>query len=136
MNEKSPVAKMGNDLYSQIRLILNEARSSAYRAVNFAMVQAYWRIGMVIVEYEQEGESRAEYGKAVLEDLSKRLTYDFGKGYSVQNLRYMRQFYVLFRKRHALRGESVCPRPQHLPALHQARTGGYCYHPDRNGRCI
>ncbi len=100
MNENTPAPKRENDLYVQIRSILNEARSSAYRSINFTMVQAYWRIGMLIVEHEQDGKSRAEYGKAVLEDLSKKLTIEFGKGFSVQNLRYMRQFYRLFRKRH------------------------------------
>jgi hypothetical protein len=61
----------------------------------------------VIIEHEQAGESRAEYGKAVLEELSKKLTIEFGKSFSVQNLRYIRQFYQRFRKRHALRGESI-----------------------------
>jgi predicted nuclease of restriction endonuclease-like (RecB) superfamily len=107
MNEVTPTPKVVNSLYDQIRSILNEARSSAYRAVNFAMVQAYWRVGMLIIEHEQAGESRAEYGKAVLEELSKKLTIEFGKGFSVQNLRYMRQFYRCFRKRHAVRGESI-----------------------------
>ncbi len=107
MNENTPAPKRENDLYVQIRSILNEARSSAYRSINFTMVQAYWRIGMLIIEHEQDGKSRAEYGKAVLEDLSKKLTIEFGKGFSVQNLRYMRQFYRLFRKRHAVRGESI-----------------------------
>lgn len=107
MKEDSPAPQKINSLYGQIRSILNEARSSAYRAVNFAMVKAYWRIGMLIVEHEQAGESRAEYGKAVLEELSEKLTVEFGKGFSVQNLRYMRQFYQLFRKHHAVRGESI-----------------------------
>lgn len=107
MNEVTPTPKEVNSLNGQISSILNEARSSAYRAVNFAMVQAYWRVGMLIIEHEQAGESRAEYGKAVLEELSKKLTIEFGKGFSVQNLRYMRQFYQRFRKRHAVRGESI-----------------------------
>lgn len=107
MNENMPMAKKIKRLYGQIRSVLNEARSSAYRAVNFAMVKAYWQVGLLIVEYEQDGEPRAEYGKAVLKELSKKLTSEFGKGFSVQNLRYMRQFYQLFRKRHALRGESI-----------------------------
>lgn len=85
MNEATPTPKGVNSLYGQIRSILNEARSSAYRAVNLAMVQAYWRVGMLIIEHEQAGESRAEYGKAVLEELSKKLTTEFGKGFSVQN---------------------------------------------------
>jgi predicted nuclease of restriction endonuclease-like (RecB) superfamily len=106
MNENVLALEKMNSLYDQIRVLLKEARSSAYRAVNLAMVRAYWQIGFLIVEYEQRGQSRAEYGMAVLEELSKRLTIEFGNGYSVQNLRYMRQFYLSFRKRHAVRGES------------------------------
>lgn len=94
-----------NALYGQIRAILEHARSTAYRHVNLAMLQSYWRIGYLIVEYEQKGEARAEYGKGVLEEISRRLTSEFGKGYSVQNLRYMRQFYLAFQKHHSLRGE-------------------------------
>lgn len=56
------------------------------------MVQAYWQIGRLIVENEQKGEERAEYGKAVLQGVSNRLTSEFGKGYTVRNLRYMRQY--------------------------------------------
>lgn len=93
-------------LYSEIRAVLEKARSSAYRAVNFAMVQAYWQIGRLIVENEQKGEERAEYGKAVLQGVSNRLTSEFGKGYTVRNLRYMRQFFLTFSKRNALRAES------------------------------
>lgn len=93
-------------LYAEIRVVLEKARSSAYRAVNFAMVQAYWQIGRLIVENEQKGEERAEYGKAVLQGVSNRLTTEFGKGYTVRNLRYMRQFFLIFSKRNALRAES------------------------------
>ena len=95
-----------NSLYSDIRTVLEEARSAAYRAVNFAMVRAYWQIGCLIVESEQQGQERAEYGKAVLQELSQRLTREFGKGYSIQSLRNMRQFYTTFSKRSALRSES------------------------------
>ena len=73
-----------HNLYGDIRTVLEKARSSAYRAVNSAMVQAYWRIGQLIVEHEQGGEKRAQYSKAILPELSKRLTVEFGKGYSVQ----------------------------------------------------
>jgi len=95
-----------NSLYAEIRAVLEKARSSAYRAVNLAMVQAYWQIGYLIVEHEQEGNERAEYGKAILKDLSRRLTREFGKGCSVQALRNMRQFYLVFSKRSAVRSES------------------------------
>jgi len=95
-----------NSLYAEISAVLEKARSSAYRAINLAMVQAYWQIGYLIVEHEQEGKERAEYGKAILKELSLRLTREFGKGYSVQALRNMCQFYLVFSKRSAVRSES------------------------------
>lgn len=90
--------------YEQVSSVLEEARGNAYRAVNFAMVRAYWEIGRRIVE-EQGGEARAEYGKALVKELSRRLTEDFGKGFTVTNLKYMRQFYLAFPKGHALRDQ-------------------------------
>jgi predicted nuclease of restriction endonuclease-like (RecB) superfamily len=104
-----------NHLYAEIRAVLEKARSSAYRAVNFAMIQAYWQIGRLIVENEQKGEERAEYGKAVLQGVSNRLTSEFGKGYTVRNLRYMRQFFLTFSKRNALRAESHDPQKGNAP---------------------
>ncbi len=103
--DKHELGKLSS-LYGEIRTVLENARQSAYRAVNFAMVQAYWRVGCLIVENEQEGKERAEYGKAVLKELSHRLTREFDKGYSVQALRNMRQFYLVFSKRSAVRSES------------------------------
>ena len=76
--------QFGNNLYGAIRQVLETARQSAYKAVNFAMVQAYWQIGRLIVEDEQNGENRAEYGKKVLDSLAERLTADFGKGFDAQ----------------------------------------------------
>ena len=93
------------DIYSEIREALLRSRSQAYSAVNFAMVQAYWHIGRIIVEHEQNGSLRAEYGKNVLKNLSEQLTEEFGKGFTVTNLKYMRQFYLTFTNGHALRGE-------------------------------
>jgi len=69
------------------------------------MVQAYWTIGKLIVEHEQNGEKRAEYGKGVLESLASRLTQEFGKGYDASNLRYMRLFFLNFPICDALRHE-------------------------------
>lgn len=93
------------DIYSEIRETLLVSRNRAYAAVNFSMVQAYWQIGRIIVEHEQNGNLRAEYGKSVLQQLSERLTKEFGKGFTVTNLKYMRQFYSTFPNGHALRGE-------------------------------
>ncbi len=84
------------ELYQGIRDILLSARTQARRAVNDAMVQAYWQVGCLIVENEQGGQARAEYGKAVLSDLSRRLTAEFGGGFAPDNLRNFRQFYLRF----------------------------------------
>lgn len=92
-------------LYKEISSILRTARANAYKAVNFAMVTSYWSIGQVIVEYEQNGNERTEYGKAVLEGLSKKLTAEFGKGFDESNLRYMRLFYQTFKNCDTLRHE-------------------------------
>jgi len=98
-----------DNLYDEIKGILEDARKSTYRAVNFTMVHAYWQIGRIIVEEEQSGESKAIYGEGMLKELSKKLTEDYGKGYTETNLKYFRQFYLTFppaEKSHALRDES------------------------------
>lgn len=102
MNE---ITNNDNALYDSIREILLSARHRVYSAANAEMVQAYWNIGRCIVEYEQAGNVRAEYGKAVMQNLSKRLTAEFGKGFTIANLRNMRQFYLMFQKRYAVRSE-------------------------------
>ena len=79
--------------YQRIRAILGKARSNAYHAVNFAMFQAYWEVGRIIVEDEQKGAERAEYGKGLMKELSIRLTKDYGRGFDESNLRKMRLFY-------------------------------------------
>jgi predicted nuclease of restriction endonuclease-like (RecB) superfamily len=104
-------------LYRAVRTILTSARDRAYHAVNMTMVHAYWHIGRLIVEHEQGGRARANYGEAVLDNLAERLGNEFGRGYDVRNLRYMRQFYLAFPhpnsvisaqpKRNALRSESA-----------------------------
>ncbi|MGD2088474.1 MAG: DUF1016 N-terminal domain-containing protein [Candidatus Aminicenantes bacterium] len=86
-----------DSLYQNIRDIIHEARQNAYRAVNFAMVQAYWNIGRLIVEEEQKGRERAEYGTHLIRDLAQKLTTEFGKGFTQQNLRNFRQFYLTFK---------------------------------------
>ena len=92
-------------LFAEIREVLVTARRTAYKAVNFAMVTAYWNVGRLIVEDEQQGNTRAEYGKAILSDLAKRLTDEFGKGFDERELRRIRQFYLVFPKWDALRPE-------------------------------
>ncbi len=94
-----------NKLYANVTEILANARKRAYTAVNFAMVESYWLIGQQIVEHEQHGEARADYGKGLLKELAARLTTDFGKGFDERELRKMRQFYQTFQKRDTLRPE-------------------------------
>ena len=93
------------DIYSEVKETLLLSRNQAYSAVNFSMVQAYWQIGRIIVEHEQAGNVRAEYGKSVLQELSSRLTEDFGKGFSVRTLQQMKKFYVMFPNTNALRSQ-------------------------------
>ena len=87
---------ISNNYINEIKKILKNARQKAYTAVNSAMVEAYWEIGRRIVEEEQNGKERAEYGKEILQNLSKGLTEEFGKGYSYRTLREIRQFYLMF----------------------------------------
>lgn len=82
--------------FADIARILQTGRSQAYQAVNTAMVQTYWQLGQRIVEQEQQGEARAEYGKALITNLSRYLRDTFGKGFSVANLKNFRQFYLTY----------------------------------------
>ena len=89
----------GGDMEGKNRLIkqiVQQARKQAYSAINSAMVEAYWKLGKRIVEEEQQGQVRADYGKQLLKSLSKVLTEEFGKGFSVGSLYYYRQFYLTF----------------------------------------
>jgi DUF1016 N-terminal domain len=103
--EKQPVSSPIEPLYDQIRLLLLESRKQVYRAVNFVMVETYWRIGQMIIEHEQGGKARADYGKQILAFLSEKLTAEFGEGFNQTNLKYMRLVYQAFPIRHALRDE-------------------------------
>lgn len=85
-------------LASRIEALIAEARTKVASVVNTAMVYTYYEIGRYIVEDEQNGASRASYGKEVLENLSCKLTDKFGKGWSAANLRAMRQFYMVYSK--------------------------------------
>jgi predicted nuclease of restriction endonuclease-like (RecB) superfamily len=80
----------------EIKQILQTARLKTYKAINSAMVEAYWEIGKRIVLEEQNGKERANYGEEVLKELSKNLTAEFGRGFSYANLYNMRQFYTIY----------------------------------------
>ena len=81
------------DLIQNIRQILEKSRQYVHQTVNSTMVQTYWHIGRLIVEDEQQGQARAEYGKQQLAHLSEVLTQEYGKGFDITNLRNMRKFY-------------------------------------------
>ena len=95
------------EFYESIAEILRTARTKAYRAVNFTMVEAYWNVGRKIAEEEQQGEATASYGEALMRNLSARLTIDVGKGFNVSNVFAFRQFYLSFSKFRAVRGISA-----------------------------
>ena len=98
------VEAVESELFKNVRAILAKARATVYTAANTAMVEAYWNIGREIVE-KQGGASRAKYGDGLMKSLAVRLTAEFGEGFTVPNLRNMRQFYLTFPKRYALRSE-------------------------------
>ena len=95
---------MGNNLLqgqdkqfvSELKEIVNESRRVAYNAVNYALIRRNWLIGQRIVVYEQGGNARAEYGKHVVELASKSLTEEFGKGFSLTNIKNFKAFYLMF----------------------------------------
>ena len=80
---------MEQKFYDEIKNILITARNKVYQTANFAMVEAYWNIGKSIIE-EQGGNEKAEYGTGLLKELSKQMTQDFGKGFTVANLKSFR----------------------------------------------
>ncbi len=96
-NEQNEIANIS--LYNKIASILEESRKLVASTVNTAMVQTYFEIGKLIVEEEQHGNVRAEYGKETLKNLSIKLTANYGKGFSVTNLKQMRDFYLTYQIR-------------------------------------
>jgi len=105
MANNRPAESNNERLLANISQVIEQARAQVKQTVNSAMVQAYWHIGRLIVENEQQGKVRAEYGKAQLQQLSQQLAAQFGKGFDVTNLRNMRRFYLAFPIRDAVRLE-------------------------------
>lgn len=93
------ISQYNNDFYFRISEILKSARSKVVQTVNTTMVETYFEIGRLIVEEEQNGNERAEYGKQILKELSDKLTKEFGKGFSEDNLSNMRKFYQVYQYR-------------------------------------
>jgi hypothetical protein len=94
----TPAPDVGS-LFDRIVSILEEARARVVRSVNSEMVLAYWQIGRELVQSFQEGTARAEYGKLLIEELSRRLAEGVGRGFSTTNLRYFRTFYLGYKDR-------------------------------------
>ena len=104
IHNKNNISTNNEDTYKEIKSYIVTAKQQVYKAVNSAMVEAYWNIGKKI--YEVCGENdRAAYGQQVLKEISEKLTAEFGNGFSVQSLRNMRQFYIKFQKRSTLCSE-------------------------------
>ena len=101
----TPSLPSSTPLLDNIRTLLTAGRKQVAHAVNSAMVQTYWQIGRLIVEDEQQGQTRAEYGKGTLKALSASLTKEFGKGFDSSNLRNMRLFYLAYPNCDAVRHE-------------------------------
>ncbi|WJS92795.1 PDDEXK nuclease domain-containing protein [Flavobacterium johnsoniae] len=89
-------------IFQQVAELLQNARQQVLRTVNSTMTITYFEIGRIIVEEEQNGKDRAEYGKQLLKGLSQQLTKEFGKGFSIRNLEQIRQFYIIFSKSESL----------------------------------
>ena len=97
--------KIKDELYLSIKTLIEESKQEVSRKVNSIITLTYWNIGKIIIEDELNGNYRADYGKGILKELSKKLTKEFGKGFDERNLRKMKQFYTLFQIRDSLSTE-------------------------------
>ena len=93
------------DMINEIKDIIEKAKKNVAKEINIELINAYWNIGRVIVEHEQNNNDRAEYGKQTLKELSKKLTNELGKGFSRSNLQNMRAFYLNYPKCQSLTGK-------------------------------
>lgn len=92
-------------IIEDIKHIIQQSRQNAVRSVDFCRVQMYWQIGRRIVEEEQEGASRAEYGAYIIKNVSKELKPEFGNGFGIRNLEQTRKFYLEYPIANALRSQ-------------------------------
>ena len=97
--------ELQSNLFQSIRTIILQSRERVYRVANSTLLEAYWQIGKNIVEEEQKGKAKADYGKGTLKNLASQLTFEFGKGFDERNLNNMRAFYIAFPIWNALRTE-------------------------------
>lgn len=105
MDSELPPNGISSSLFDDVRTILAEARTKAYASVNSVMLDAYWQVGQRIVQEEQQGKGRAAYGTFLVKELAERLTTEFGKGFDEREVRRIRQFYLMFPIRGAVRPE-------------------------------
>ncbi len=98
---------INTEFYNKIAELLKNARQKVVQTVNQTMVYTYFEIGKMIVEEEQKGKERADYGKKLLKGLSGKLTNEFGKGFSVTNLQQMKNFYLVYGKQQTLSAKSA-----------------------------
>lgn len=110
---------MKSKFFDRVLEVLKNARKQAKIALNISMVYSYYEVGRLIVEEEQKGEQRAEYGKAILRQLSKNLTKSLGKGFSVENLKLMRRFYVVYSQDQI--GQKMSTQFESLPVTKEGR---------------
>lgn len=114
-----------SDFISRAIELLHSARQQIVRNVNFIMVQTYFEIGRMIIEEEQNGKERADYGKSLLKELSKVLTKEFGKGFSITNIQQMRNFYLVYQKQQTVSANSVKEIQQTVTANFQLSWSHY-----------
>ena len=108
-----------NKFFEQVIEIFKLAKNNLKTAVNMTMVYSYYEAGRIIVEEEQSGQTRAAYGKYVLKELSERLMNEFGKGFSIENLKLMRRFYKVYSKDQI--GEMVFTQSKNIPKTKEGR---------------
>ena len=112
---QSPQDAAYTQLYVRIRQLVLDARQAVSRAVDTCQVMASFEIGRHIVEHEQQGAQRAEYGKQILKELAQQLTGEFGRGFSRSNLEYMRKFFLIYRDRLPDKSQMPSGKSQHAP---------------------
>ena len=96
MNNKNDIDRVHDDVFNSIKILMDKARNEVAREVNNILVQTYWEIGRIIIEDEQGHSERAEYGRELINDLSRQLTKEYGKGFSKSNLFNMRNLYLSY----------------------------------------
>lgn len=117
--DKKEIPPVNRDFLQGASEVLAKARKNAKTAVNLSMVYAYFEIGRMIVEEEQQGANRAAYGKQILKELSAYLTKIYGKGFSVTNLKQMRQFYLAYANDQI--GQTLSDQFKNLPTVSTGR---------------